>query len=53
MSLTPLRPSTLAISCGSMKMAVVPCGTTVSLYCETLSMLLSTWIWPSMKPGQR
>ena len=39
------------ISCGSMKMPVVPQGTTAFAYSPTEIMDDSTWICPSIKPG--
>ena len=48
---TPSLPQTLQISCGSMKMPVVPQGTTAFAYSPTEIMDDSTWICPSIKPG--
>ena len=50
---TPSRPKTLAISCGSAKIAVVPCGSTARTYSVIVHMLLSTCRWPSVSPGAR
>ena len=51
MALTPSRPQTLQISCGSIKIPVVPCGTTARAYSPTLIIDDSTWICASMNPG--
>ena len=50
---TPSRPKTFAISCGSAKIAVVPCGSTARTYSVIVHMLLSTCRWPSVSPGTR
>ena len=39
---TPARPSTLAISCGSVNIVVVPCGMTAAANSAGVSMPLST-----------
>ena len=50
---TPSSPKTFAISCGSAKIAVVPCGSTARTYSVIVHMLLSTCRWPSVSPGTR
>ena len=52
MKLTPDTPQTLAISCGSATMAVVPCGTLTRASSAGSSIVLSMCMCPSMKPGQ-
>src|SRR3972149_2903047 len=49
----PLRPDTLAISCGSQITDVVPRGRTALAYSGTESIELSIWTWASIKPGKR
>ena len=52
-SLNPYSPSTLHISCGSAKMLVVPLGITALENSVSVSMLLSTCTWASIRPGAR
>ncbi len=47
----PSRPSTLAISCGSVMTVVVPRGTTARANSAGGTSELSMWTWASMKPG--
>ena len=51
MALTPSGPQTLQISWGSMKMPVVPWGTTARAYSPTLIIEDSTWMCASINPG--
>ena len=48
---TPASPSTLAISWGSVKIVVVPCGMTAAQNSAGVSMPLSICMWPSHRPG--
>ena len=52
-SRTPGSPSTLAISCGSMNIEVVPCGITARANSVTVTRPLSTCMCPSQRPGKR
>ena len=52
-SRTPGRPKTLAISCGSTNIEVVPCGITARQNSVTVTMPLSTCMCPSQRPGTR
>ena len=52
-NLTPFSPKTLAISCGSVNMPVVPCGRTARTNSLTVNMPDSTCICPSSRPGTR
>ena len=49
---TPSMPHTLAISCGSLMVATVPCTTASFANSLGTSMLLSTCTWLSIKPGR-
>ena len=53
MSRTPASPSTFATSCGSTNIVVVPCGITARANSVTVSIPLSTCMWPSQRPGIR
>ncbi len=48
---TPSEPSTLATSCGSQTIAVVPWGSTARANCAGVSLEDSTCMCASMKPG--
>ena len=50
---TPSEPSTLATSCGSQTIAVVPWGRTARANCAGVSLEDSTCMCASMKPGTR
>ncbi len=47
----PSRPSTLAISCGSVTTVVVPSGTTARANSDGGTSADSTWTWASIRPG--
>ena len=51
MALTPSGPQTLHISWESIKIAVVPCGTTARAYSLTVIIEHSTWVCESINPG--
>ena len=52
-SRTPARPSTLAISCGSMNIEVVPCGMTARQNSVTVTMPLSTCMCAVAQAGHQ
>jgi hypothetical protein len=51
MNSTPALPHTLAISCGSLTVATVPCGTASRANCAGTSMELSICTCASINPG--